>query len=186
MIQFPRKATLVFLFILGLSCIRSLTSAAPSKAQYVEGEVIVTFKPSVGLPGARKALEGHSLAMATHFTLLSQWTHRQTALARGHGRSTEEIVAELQQDPAVETAEPNYLRWPTAQPPNDTSFPQQWGLSNTGQTVNGFAGAAGDDIKFVPAWRLARPSSSNVVVAVIDSGVDYRHPDLAANMWTNG
>jgi subtilisin family serine protease len=123
--------------------------------------------------------------MATHFKELSQWTHRQTTLARAHGRTTSAIIAELQQEPAVETAEPNYLRGPEAQPPNDSFFPQLWGLSNSGQEVNGFSGSSRADIRFVPAWALARPSTSNVVVAVVDSGMDYHHPDLAANMWTN-
>src|SRR6266567_3961257 len=185
MIQHSRKTPQIFFLILGLGCASARVWAAPPTAHYVEGEAIVTFKPSADLPAARKALEAHSLAMVSHFALLSEWTHRQTALVRAHGRTTREIVAELQRDHAVETVEPNYLRWPDTQPPNDTWFPRLWGLSNTGQAVNGFAGAAGDDIKFVPAWSLARPSTSNVVVAVIDTGVDYRHPDLAANMWTN-
>ena len=64
-------------------------------------------------------------------------------------------------------------------------FTNLWGLQNTGQSVNGFTGTAGDDIRFVAAWGLARPTTNQVVVAVIDTGVDYTHPDLAGNMWTN-
>jgi subtilisin family serine protease len=84
----------------------------------------------------------------------------------------------------VELAEPNYLRRVTGTP-NDTLFTNLWGLRNTGQSVNGTAGTAGDDIRFVAAWGLARPTTNQVVVAVIDTGVDYTHPDLAGNMWTN-
>ena len=48
------------------------------------------------------------------------------------------------------------------------------------------AGTAGDDIRFVPAWALAQqPGTNRPVVAVIDTGVDYRHPDLASNIWIN-
>ena len=59
------------------------------------------------------------------------------------------------------------------------------GLQNTGESINGIAGAAGDDMRFVAAWGLARPTTNQIVVAVIDTGVDYTHPDLAGNMWTN-
>lgn len=64
--------------------------------------------------------------------------------------------------------------------PNDPSFPSLVGLKNTGQ--NG--GAVDADIDATAAWDLTTGSSS-VVVAVIDSGIDYNHPDLAANIWTN-
>jgi subtilisin family serine protease len=64
--------------------------------------------------------------------------------------------------------------------PNDTSFSSQWALNNTGQT----GGVSGDDIKAENAWTLIN-SSPNVVVAVIDTGIDFNHPDLAANIWTN-
>jgi subtilisin family serine protease len=64
--------------------------------------------------------------------------------------------------------------------PNDPSFTQEWGLSNTGQ--NG--GKAHADIDATDAWGITK-GSANIVVAVIDTGIDYNHPDLAANIWTN-
>ena len=152
--------------------------------EYVEGEVIVTFKPSVSLNAAQQALGGHSLALTKHYAELSRHRGRQSGLVRAKNRTTAELIAELSQDPAVETAEPNYLRWVTGTP-NDTLFTNLWGLQNTGQSVNGTAGTAGDDIRFVAAWGLARPTTNQFVVAVIDTGVDYTHPDLAGNMWTN-
>jgi subtilisin family serine protease len=91
----------------------------------------------------------------------------------------------LSSDPDVELAEPNYLRWISSSVPSDALFSQLWGLQNTGQSVNGTAGTAGDDIKFVNAWSLAQTSATQVVVAVVDTGVDYTHPDLAPSMWTN-
>jgi subtilisin family serine protease len=91
----------------------------------------------------------------------------------------------LSADPEVELAEPNYLRWASSSVPNDALFPQLWGLRNTGQSVNGVIGTSGDDIEFVNAWTMARTSSVPAVVAVIDTGVDYTHPDLAPSMWTN-
>jgi subtilisin family serine protease len=62
--------------------------------------------------------------------------------------------------------------------PNDPMFDEQWSLLNTGQ--NG--GTAGADIRATLAWAKTT-GSRKVVVAVLDTGVDYRHPDLAGNMW---
>jgi subtilisin family serine protease len=155
----------------------------PAQA-YVEGEAIVTFKPLVSLNAAQQALGGHSLPLTKHYAELSRDRGRHSGLVRAKNRTTAELIAELNQDPAVELAEPNYLRWVTGAP-NDTLFTNLWGLRNTSQSVNGTAGTTGDDIRFVAAWGLARPTTNQFVVAVIDTGVDYTHPDLAGNMWTN-
>ena len=67
---------------------------------------------------------------------------------------------------------------------NDPDFGRMWGLQNTGQQVNGVTGLADADIDADLAWDLYT-GSSTVKVAIVDSGVDYLHPDLAANVWTN-
>ena len=64
--------------------------------------------------------------------------------------------------------------------PNDPNYNQLWGLHNTGQTN----GNRDSDINAPEAWDITTGTSS-AVIAVIDTGVDYSHPDLAANMWTN-
>ena len=64
--------------------------------------------------------------------------------------------------------------------PNDASFGTLWGLNNSGQSP----GVSNSDINAPEAWETTTGSRS-VVVAVIDSGVDYTHPDLAANVWKN-
>ena len=63
------------------------------------------------------------------------------------------------------------------------SFSTLWGLFNTGQTVNGVVGTPGADISAVPAWDVTTGSRANVI-PIVDTGVDYNHPDLAANVWS--
>ncbi|HUA37842.1 MAG TPA: S8 family serine peptidase [Candidatus Sulfopaludibacter sp.] len=185
-ISLPGAATALVLFV--------LTAAAwagpnhPAIA-YVEGDAIVTFKPSVTLPNAELKLAGHSLVWKHRFAHLSEFRGRETGVVYAGNRTTAQLIAELKNDPDVETAEPNYLRWVTTFTPNDTYFTNQWALQNTGQFVSGtedMAGTAGADIHFIPGWALAQqPGTNPPVVAVIDTGVDYRHPDLASNMWIN-
>lgn len=66
------------------------------------------------------------------------------------------------------------------QVPNDPGFSSLWGLGNTGQT----GGLVDADIDGPEAWDLTT-GSSTIVVGIIDTGVDYRHPDLARNIWNN-
>src|SRR5262245_23076271 len=97
------------------------------------------------------------------------------------GTDWEQALAAYQADPNVLFAEPDY-RLSMSYIPNDPDFaPYQWSLLNTGQ----IAGLAGFDIRVTDAWEVTRGNPSQIV-AVIDSGVDYRHPDLAQNMWING
>lgn len=64
--------------------------------------------------------------------------------------------------------------------PSDSSFPLLWGMNNTGQS----SGTADADIDAPEAWDL-HTGSRNILVAVIDTGIQGSHPDLAANIWTN-
>jgi subtilisin family serine protease len=157
-----------------------------SSTNYFEGEVLVTCSAPTNLEAVREALQRHSLGIAHHFAFLSQHLGKQVCLVRGTNWSTAALVAELEGEPWVETVEPNYYRWALgSHVPNDPLFSQLWGLENNGQPVQGSLGGKGADIKFVEAWSFARPNTNSVVVAVVDSGVDYSHPDLAANMWVN-
>ncbi|KAF7775205.1 hypothetical protein PCIT_a1339 [Pseudoalteromonas citrea] len=80
---------------------------------------------------------------------------------------------------AVQYVEPNYQLSIQAMP-DDPKFSELWGLHNTGQT----GGTADADIDAVEAWDISI-GSRDVIVGVIDTGVDHTHPDLAANMWVN-
>jgi len=105
-------------------------------------------------------------------------------------QSLEEVVAELNEDPDVEYAELNYVV-STVSSPNDPLYPEQWSLNNTGQMYpesgkyNHPPGTPDADIDAPEAWDGV-VGASDVIVAVIDTGVDYTHKDLDDNMWING
>ncbi len=97
----------------------------------------------------------------------------------GGGMSVADALPALLANPLIAYAEPDYtLR--IARTPNDSQFASQWSLNNSGQT----GGTADADIDAPEAWDLTTGISSTIV-AVIDTGVDFNHPDLAANMWVN-
>jgi subtilisin family serine protease len=107
----------------------------------------------------------------------------------------------------VEVIEPNYIysassgaRRPTEETPsgpirnpldfvevfpNDPYFQSLWGLRNRGQSVDLIRGVAGADIKATGAWNFER-GSHQVLVAVLDSGIDLLHEDLVGNLWSSG
>jgi thermitase len=103
-------------------------------------------------------------------------------IADEDGKDAAALIKEYQALPEVEYAEEIYtVKADDANPvlPNDPRFAEQWALANDGQ--NG--GTQGADISATRAWARTT-GSDKVVVAVLDSGVDYTHTDLAANIWT--
>ncbi len=98
------------------------------------------------------------------------------------GRDTvANAVSRLSRLPFVAYAEPDYLVQKTT---NDTYYSYVYAIDNTGQSVNGVTGTADADMDVLEAWAV-QTGDPNLVIAVIDEGVQYDHPDLAANMWTN-
>ena len=91
----------------------------------------------------------------------------------------EELAQAFDGVPGVVAVAPNDIRY-LAVAPNDPAFGNQWGLENTAQ----LGGTVDADIDASAAWDVDA-GGSDVVVAVIDTGVDYANPDLAANMWHN-
>jgi subtilisin family serine protease len=163
----------------------AMTALALAEDAYVEGEVLVTFKPGITTSSADERLGSHSLKFANKYDRLSDMRGRRMGMVREHAKTTAELISSLKADDSVETVEPNYIRHVSVTAPNDTYFSQLWGLQNTGQTVNSTASTSGVDTGFLQAWRLAKSSTTDVCVGVIDTGVDISHPDLQANIWTN-
>jgi subtilisin family serine protease len=95
------------------------------------------------------------------------------------GPAGAETAARLTGHPLLEYAEPDFVYRATTVPA-DPLFPQLWALRNTGQT----GGTPGADIRAVEAWDLAS-GAPEIAIGILDSGIDFAHADLAANLYTN-
>jgi serine protease len=142
---------------------------------YRPDEILVRFKS--GTASVRAA--------AVHARLAAQVVHEYRVpsdlqLVRVPQSTTvEQAIAQYRRDPDVLYAEPNYV-YELETVPNDPSFGQLWGMNNTGQ----LGGVVDADINAPEAWNITT-GSSNVVIGLLDTGVDYNHQDLAENIFTN-
>jgi subtilisin family serine protease/subtilisin-like proprotein convertase family protein len=110
-----------------------------------------------------------------------------TFLVTSDTATTAQLLAATRQIPGVRFAEPNFVHTldtlasetkstsgaSLASTPNDPDFSDLWGLSQPNDA----------DIDAPEAWDIS--TGSGVIVAVIDTGIDYNHPDLADNVWVN-
>jgi subtilisin family serine protease len=163
---------------------------ASSPAQYVPGEVIVRFRARASRAAERRADARVGARVTERFTAMRMQVAKTPA-----GLSVAAAIRRYEADPAVASAEPNYLRYPNLTP-TDALFAQLWGLNNTAQshpvtdhpagdsTPTPHAGANDADIDAPEAWDV-ETGDSNTVIAVIDTGADVSHPDLAGQVWTN-
>ncbi len=156
--------SLLLVVLLGL--VFSAQVQQGKKIESVPGEFIVKWRPGV----TDTSVSAMSASTVAAFPEIGATLVRQ---AGGIG------IQALQSDPRVEYAEPNYI-YRTSGTPNDPRFSELWGMNNTGQT----GGANDADIDAPEAWDT-QTGNDSTLIAVIDTGVDYNHPDLAANIWTN-
>jgi serine protease len=136
---------------------------------YDPSQVLVQFRtntpPSFNIPGA---VLGQSLNAVPGLYQVNL-----------KGLSVANALTAFQMIPNVISAEPDYLVT-TAGTPNDPNFGSQWGFQNTGQS----GGVAGVDVRAVQAWGITT-SASNIIVSLIDTGIDYNNKDLYQNIWIN-
>lgn len=185
-----------------------LTSAAFAKnASFeipsVSGEVLVKVRP-----GRLQKFEG-SLSGAEILKKLKVSTG-DYYLVKSNSKSQLSLISELNASSDVVFAEPNFIykaieNGPTltgllagtirenmsAMAPQDPMYEKLWGLNNTSNNepdrnggYTGVKGVVGADVAAEEAWKITK-GSRDVVVAVIDTGIDYNHPDLQNNMWVN-
>lgn len=154
--------------------IKTLSIPEAVAKEHVPGELLMRFNDNIMLPSRSNVITaagGNVLARYPRTDVYRVKVSNTVTMAYALGI--------FRTNSAILYAEPNYIVHAT-KTPNDPQFGQLWGLNNTGQG----GGTADADVDAPEGWDRTTGSKS-VVVAVIDTGVDYNHPDLAANMWTN-
>lgn len=141
------------------------------RPKYVPGEVLVKFRKGVDENKKKYIHEKIGTEILSEIRQIGVQKVKSK-----YGKSAKELLDKYKSEPDVLYVEPNVI-YQLQAIPNDPEFSKLWGLHNTGQT----GGRVDADIDAPEAWDILKGDAS-VIVAVIDSGVDYTHPDLAANM----
>jgi len=158
-----------------------------------EPEVLVHFKPGVSVSEIKRIAAGHNDLMKDEFEFVRGWTEIDD-LDNADPEATAKQYAAMSD--LVDYAEPNFrielepgefddypakdgVYRTNSGAPNDPLFNEQWSLNNVGQD----GGKELADIGALHAW-VKTQGSEKIVVAVLDTGVDYTHKDLVANMWS--
>ncbi|MFL5778230.1 MAG: S8 family serine peptidase, partial [Chloroflexota bacterium] len=155
------------------------SQAAPSKpppARIHDGVVIVGFEAGTSA-GAKSTSIGKANGK------VKQTLKLETVVVDVGKGNVNSAIKALKADKNVRYAEPDYIV-SIATDPNDPSYGQLWGMENTGQVIGGTGGVVDADVDADQAWDTTT-GSADVVVGVVDTGIKWDHPDLAANVWSN-
>jgi len=156
-------------FVMSLSTVVSAQDAA-----YVPDEILIGVKKGTAQDVIQRINARLGAKIIRKFRIIDAYQ-----LQMPQGIDVPKAINFYSRQPVVEYAEPNYIVYADATP-NDPRFDDLWGLHNTGQT----GGTSDADIDALEAWKHT-VGSEDIVVASIDTGVDYRHEDLKDNMWVN-
>ena len=154
------------------------------KKTYVEGEAVVMMKGNNLISSGASLNKIMDVSSSIKVENVSDFKERKSSVSvvtvSSKKLSTKKIIDELKDEEDVLIAEPNYI-YRASSITNDTYSNFQWSLENKG--INN--GKVGEDIKPTEMWNKKSTEKDTPVVAIIDSGVDYTHPDLKDKMWVN-
>ncbi len=145
---------------------------------FIPDEVTVQFDQSISEADMELAIQELGSEVVQ-----KQRTKGYYTVSVPEGRSLFDMIADFSQRDDVLFAEASEIGFndELASSPNDPDFSRLWGLHNTGQTVAGTVGKKGVDVRALGAWDITR-GDPDVIIAVIDTGADLTHPDLAGNI----
>jgi subtilisin family serine protease len=170
-----------FIHIFFLSIISSSISFSANILPYKEDQILVRFSTKAGNI-ERTTVERNQVLSSVDAGVVKKslkLVPGLTFVKLPQNLSVTDAISRLKNRPEILYAEPDYKIILDSTEPNDEYFSGQWALYN-----DGFDYATADaDIDANEAWDYV--THSNIIVAVTDTGVDYGHPDLAANMWLN-
>lgn len=151
---------------------------AQSTQNYVEGEVLVQY--STASDTEQQTIEkNHGLSKKE---TVSRKNGKQLKLLKiNNGKDVKAVIQELKSQPGVEFAEPNWI-YTHAATSNDPYFTGNnlWGMYGDASTPSNVYGSQAAE-----AWAAGHTGSKSVYIGIIDEGIQFTHPDLAANIWTN-
>ena len=148
----------------------------PANPEVRPGEFVVQVQPGkLRAMSFAPALQGQIKEVIPHLNLL--------VVKREPSEGMRMSIQSLSNIPGVVRVEPNFV-YRINRVPNDPDFTKLWGMDNQGQEIKKHKGIPGVDIGAVQAWDITT-GTRDIVVAVIDTGVDYNNPDLKNNIWTN-
>lgn len=153
------------------------------KERYVEDEVIVKFKENkVDLDKSAGREKSEDFGQAKSLDKEEDIKKENISVYEiQDGDPVDEKIKQIESSLNVEYAQPNYKYYLNTVP-NDYYFSRQWALNNTGQSVRGTVGTSDADIDAPELWSFEDSVWQNAIVAVIDTGVLYTHPDLNGNV----
>lgn len=154
--------------------VQAVVDQPAPQAAYQAGEVLVKFKPGMANAGREHALASAGCQESKSYALVPGLSRAKIT----SGATVAATLRALRANPNVVYAEPNYIVSAQAIP-NDPRFAELYGLNNTGQV----GGTPDADIDAPEAWDLQ--TGTSVVVAVIDTGLDYNHQDIVGNVYSN-
>ena len=153
----------------------------PDAELIVTDEFIVKFRPSATEDDINSFNELHNVEIVRK----PEWTERYTLRVKDpKNTGTVEMANLYYENPITVFSMPNFIRKmePLSTIPDDTYFDEQWALHNIGQDPP--AGTPDADMDAPEGWDI-ETSSSDIIVAVIDTGVDYDRIYLTGDMWVN-